>query len=204
MKKFFLGVIIAILVAIGYNYVKDRLAEKESLEASSSLIEKEIRNVSKLIVSEGSYAQIYNYKNTESFLFDVLSARKKALIIVNAEAAVSYDLSKMQYEIDEENKTLQIISIPEPELKITPDFEFYDVTQYYLNQFKAEDYNSIKQKINKNLRKKIEKSSLMKNAENRLISELQKLFVLTNSQGWTLLYKEEKLQQSKDFERLKL
>lgn len=204
MKKFIFGVIIAILVSIAYNYISDLFSEKASLKESSALIEKEIRNVSKLIVSEGSYAQIYNYKNTESFLFEFLSARKKALIVVNAEAQVSYDLSQMKYEIDEKAKTLSIIYIPEPELKITPDIEFYDVTQDYLNQFKAEDYNSIKQKINKNLRTKIEKSSLMKNAENRLIAELQKLFVLTNSQGWTLLYKKEKLQQSKDFERLKL
>lgn len=81
MKKFFLGVVVAILIAIAYNYISNRFSEKESLAEASQLIEKEIKNVSKLIVSEGSYAQIYNYKNTESFIFDFLSARKKPWLL---------------------------------------------------------------------------------------------------------------------------
>ncbi|WP_121667699.1 DUF4230 domain-containing protein [Mesonia aquimarina] len=204
MKKFFLGVVVAILIAIAYNYISNRFSEKESLAEASQLIEKEIKNVSKLIVSEGSYAQIYNYKNTESFIFDFLSARKKALVVVNAKAVVAYDLSNLNYQINKETKTLQITTIPEPELSINPNIEFYDVTQDYLNQFEAADYNTIKKKITQNLRKKIQASSLMKNAENRLISELQKLFVLTNSMGWTLVYNNEELSSSSGFNELNL
>ena len=36
--------------------------------------------------------------------------------------------------------------------------------------------------------KRIEKSSLKSNAKNRLISELSKMLIVTNSLGWTLKY----------------
>ena len=90
--------------------------------------------------------------------------------------------------MDEENKVLTITQIPEPEIKISPDFEYYDVTADYLNPFNAGDYNAIKRNVNASLMKKIEASSLRSNAENRLVSELSRILVLTNTMGWTLVY----------------
>ena len=111
MKKFLLGVIVAVACFFGYQYFKNQLQEKEDLLEASNLIEQEIRNVSKLVVSEGSYAKIYNYENKESFVFKFLSARKKALILVNAKASVSYDLRALTYRLDQENKTLDRKSV---------------------------------------------------------------------------------------------
>ena len=204
MRKFLLGVVVALICFLGYQYVKDQFQEKEDLQQASNLIEQEIKNVSKLVVSEGSYAKVYNYENTESFVFKFLSARKKALVVVNAKANVSYDLREMKYELDAENKLLKITQIPEPELNINPDIKYYDVTQDYLNQFEAKDYNKIKSRIQTDLEKQIKNSVLMKNAENRLISELQKLFILTNSMGWTLQYNQQNLNSSEEFQDLKL
>ena len=131
----------------------------------------------------------------------MITADKKALVVVNAEVTVGYDLSLVKFEIDEDTKTLRIISIPEPEIKINPDFEYYDVTADYLNQFNAEDYNKIKRNVNASLLKKIEASTLKSNAQNRLLSELSKLLVLTNSMGWTLSYGDRNIQ---NFDELKL
>jgi hypothetical protein len=126
----------------------------------------------------------------------------KALVVVNAEASISYDLSKVKTEIDETTKTVTITHIPEPELKINPNIEYYDVTQDYLNQFDASDYNKIKKRIETSLRKKIEASELRTNAENRLVSELQKIYILTNSMGWTLKYNGEPIKEEEDFQKL--
>lgn len=204
MKNFLLGILLALFCFLGYQYIKNQFQEKENLLQASNLIEKEIKNVSKLVVSEGSYAKVYNYENTESFMFKFLSARKKALVVVNAKANVSYDLREMKYEVDSENKVLKITHIPAPELNINPDIKYYDVTQDYLNQFEAKDYNKIKSKIQSDLEKQIKNSVLMKNAENRLVSELQKLFVLTNSMGWTLQYNQQNLNSSAELQDLKL
>jgi hypothetical protein len=69
---------------------------------------------------------------------------KKALIVVNADVTVAYDLHKMKYDIDE-NKIISILSIPKEEIKISSDIQFYDVEQSKLNPFTGDDYNKINQ-----------------------------------------------------------
>lgn len=201
MKKFILGVLITVIVGLGYWYFNDKKQSKTALKQTSELIEKEVKNVSKLIVTESSYAQIFTYKNSKD-VFMGIEARKKAIVAVNAKATVGYDLSQLKYELFPENKTLRITGIPKPELNIYPEFDFYDVTQDYLNQFEANDYNAIKKRVTRQIRKKIEKSVVMQNAENRLLSEIQKLFVLTNSLGWTLEFYKQPIQSEKELEIL--
>ena len=174
------------------------------MEANTALIQKELKNVGKLIVTEGSYAQVYTYNDSKDLMYGLFDARKKALVVVNAKASIAYDLSKVNTSIDEATKTVTITNIPEPELSINPNIQYYDITQDYLNQFTASDYNKIKSRIEKSLRKKIEASELKTNAENRLISELQKIYILTNSMGWTLKYNTTVIENEVELKKLKL
>jgi hypothetical protein len=50
------------------------------------------------------------------------------------------------------------------------------------------------------LEKKIQNSSLKTNAQNRLLSELSKMLILTNSMGWTLKYDGSEVKTDKDIE----
>ncbi len=174
----------------------DEKKEKSILEENSMLIQQQIDNVSKLIVTEGHFAEVYNYKDSQQLFGPLITANKKALVVVNAEVTVAYDLGKIDFEIDEAAKTLHIKSIPEPEIKISPDFEYYDVTADYLNPFNASDYNKIKKNVNTSLLKKVEASSLKSNAQNRLMSELSKFYILTSSMNWALVYKDSIVEQN--------
>lgn len=204
MRNFILGAIMVLLLVFGVRYCENRNDERERLEESSALIQQQIRNVGKLVVSEGTFSQIYSYEDSKKFYLDILSARKKALIVVNANVTVSYDLSKMVVEVDEANQTVIIRKIPEEEVSIYPDIKYYDVTQDYLNQFKAADHNKIKRRIDASLEEKVKASNLISNAENRLVSELQKIYILTSSMGWTLQYNDRELQDADAIEQLKL
>ncbi|MBG43750.1 MAG: hypothetical protein CL530_07255 [Aequorivita sp.] len=204
MRNILLGIVIAFVIVFGLRYCENRKDNREQLEANTALIQKELKNVGKLIVTEGSYAQVFTYNDSKDLMYGLFDARKKALIVVNAKASIAYDLSKVNTEIDETNKTVTITNIPEPELSINPNIQYYDVTQDYLNQFTASDYNKIKSRIEKSLRKKIEASELRTNAENRLISELQKIYILTNSMGWTLKYNSTIVENEAELQKLKL
>ena len=204
MKNLLVGILAIGIVILGFLYYKEKKQERESFEERTALIQEQIRNVGKLVVTEGTFSQVYSYKNSKSFYLDIFSARKKALIVVNAEVSVSYDLSKLETEIDAENQRVIIRKIPLEEININPNIKYYDVTQDYLNQFDAEDYNKIKSRIEKGLREKIEQSTLKSNAQNRLISELQKIYILTNSMGWTLEYQDTQISSENELEKLKL
>lgn len=204
MRKILLGVFITLFVLLVIKYCEDKRQDEITLKENSALIEKEIKNVGKLVVTEGRFSEVYNYKNSKEILGEYFTSEKKALVVVNADVTVAYDLSKLEFKIDEENKTLTILSIPEEEIKIYPDFEYYDVQFGFFNPFEAKDYNSIKEIINKSLRKKIEASELKTNAKNRLISELSKLYILTNSLGWTLQYDNTPILNNDGLKNLKL
>lgn len=154
----------------------------------TALIQEQIKNVGKLVVTEGHFSEILTYRDKQNYFMDLISFEKKAIVIVNAEASVSYDLSKVQYDIDEARKTITIVSIPREEIKINPELKFYDIQQNGFNEFSGDDYNKINQRVKESLRKKIEKSTLKTNAQNRLISELSKILILTNTMGWKLEY----------------
>jgi len=203
MRKFLFGVIITLIVLFTFKYCNTKNEEKIVLSESSSLIQKQIQNVGKLIVTEGHFSEVFNYKNSKEILGEYYTSEKKALVVVNADVTVAYDLSKIEYKIDEENKILQIIGIPDEEIKISPDLEYYDVQSDFLNPFEAEDYNNIKDKVNSTLMEKFKNSSLKRNAKNRLISELSNFYILTNSLGWTLQYNEKTITKLEELQTLK-
>lgn len=203
MRKLLYILILVMAVLFGYRYVfNDK--DKTTLQENSALIQEQIRNVSKLVVTEGHFSQVFTYKNSKAIFANLVNVEKKALVVVNADVTVSYDLSQIEYEVNEASKTLKILSIPKEEINISPDFEYYDITADYLNPFKAEDYNKIKDKVRAQLMKKIEASNLKSNAQNRLISEMSKFYILTSSLGWTLQYEGNSIKSSDDLQNIKL
>lgn len=202
MKKVLVGAIIALASVLIYKSCADDRAQQSILKENTMLIQQELKQVSKLIVTEGHFVEVYNYADSKELFGALVTADKKALVVVNAEATISYDLSQIEYEMDEAQKTIHIKVIPEPEIKINPDFEYYDVTADYFNPFKAEDYNAIKQNVTTSLLKKVSASSLKSNAENQLINELSRIYMLTNTLGWTLTYGQEKIDSAKTLETM--
>ena len=197
IRKWILIALIAIALIISYNFFSKK-DNDTSLEYNTNLIQQQIVNVGKLVVTEGHFAEVITYKNQQKYLMNMLSFEKKALLVVNADVTVAYDLHQMKYDIDEANKTITILNIQKEEIKISPDIQFYDVEQSKLNPFTGEDYNKINKQVRANLAKKIEKSSLKKNAQNRLISELSKMLILTNSMGWKLQYENKVIENETD------
>ena len=197
-KRVFIGIGIIISTILLFKFCEFKKGDSADLDYNTNLIQQQIVNVGKLVVTEGHFAEVITYKNQEKYLMDMLSFEKKALIIVNADVTVAYDLHQMKYDIDEKNKTITILNIPKEEIKISPDLQFYDVEQSKLNPFTGDDYNKINKLVKANLAKKIEKSSLKANAKNRLISELSKMLILTNTMNWKLQYEGKTIENEKD------
>lgn len=187
-KKILASIAVVLLIVLAFRYCEFKDDDDKTTFEETALIQQQLLNVGKLIVTEGHYSEVLTYKNQQSYMMDMLSFEKKALVIVNADATVSYDLRQIQYDINEATKTITIKNIPKEEIKISPDIKFYDVESSTFNEFTGDDYNKINAKVKASLRKKIENSTLKTNAQNRLLSELSKILILTNSMGWKLVY----------------
>lgn len=199
LRRLLIGTGIIAAIVLLFKFCDFKKNDDADISYNTNLIQQQIVNVGKLVVTEGHFSEVITYKNQQKYLLDMISFEKKALIVVNANVTVAYDLHKMKYDIDEKNKTITIVSIPKEEIKISPDIQFYDVEQSKLNPFTGDDYNKINKSVKANLAKKIEKSSLKTNAQNRLISELSKILILTNTMGWKLRYEGKVIESEKDF-----
>lgn len=204
MRKILFGVLVTLVVLFTFKYCGDKKKDSIVLEQNSALIQEQIKNVGKLVVTEGHFSEVFNYKNSRDILGDFITSEKKALVVVNAYVTIAYDLSKIKYNIDEQNKILKILSIPEEEININPDLEYYDIQADFFNPFEAKDYNDIKDTVKASLADKLENSELKANAKNRLLSELSKFYILTNSLGWTLQYNEKPITKLEELQTLKL
>ncbi|MEN9910420.1 MAG: hypothetical protein RLZZ540_3579 [Bacteroidota bacterium] len=198
IRKIVVGLVALVIVVLLFKFCEFKKGDNSTLDYNTNLIQQQIVNVGKLVVTEGHFSEVITYKNQEKYLMNMLSFEKKALIVVNADVTVAYDLHQMKYDIDEKNKTITIVSIPKEEIKISPDIQFYDVQQSKLNPFTGDDYNKINKSVKANLAKKIEKSTLKSNAQNRLISELSKILILTHTMGWKLQYEGKVIENESD------
>jgi len=197
MKRILIGAGVIVAVVLLFKFC-DFKKDESNIEYNTNLIQQQILNVGKLVVTEGHFSEVLTYKDQDKYLMDMISFEKKALIIVNADVTVSYDLRQVKYDIDEKNKTITITNIPEEEIKISPDIKFYDIQQSRMNPFSGDDYNKVNKTVRANLEKKIAKSTLKSNAKNRLVSELSKILILTNSMGWTLKFEGNVIEKETD------
>jgi len=198
-RRILLGAGIIVVIILLFKFCEFKKDNDSSLDYNTNLIQQKIVNVGKLVVTEGHFAEVVTYKSEDKYLLDMVSFDKKAIVIVNADVTVAYDLRQMKYDIDEKNKTITIVNIPKEEIKISPDIKYYDIEQSRMNPFTGDDYNKIDKIVRANLAKKIEKSSLKSNAKNRLISELSKILILTSSMGWKLQYEGNIIENESDF-----
>jgi hypothetical protein len=198
VRKWVVLVLIVLVLFFGYKYFTSS-NETSTLEYDTNLIQTQLKNVSKLVVTEGHFAEVLNYKDNKKYFGNLVSFEKKALVVVNADVTVSFDLSKITYDINEETKTVTITNIPKEEIKISPDYKYFDTQSSNFNEFTGEDYNKINKIARANLSKKINASSLKTNAQNRLLSELSGILITTNSLGWKLEYNGNKIEKELDF-----
>ncbi|WP_430400188.1 DUF4230 domain-containing protein [Flavobacterium sp.] len=198
IRKWIVLALLGLVLFFGYKFFFGKKSSS-SIEYDTSLIQQQIKNVGKLVVTEGHFAEVMTYKDKKETYVPGLSFDKKAIVVINADVTVGFDLSLVQYDVDEEKKTVTILSIPKEEIKISPDIKYYDIEFSSFNEFSPSDYNKISKIAKINLTKKIEKSSLKSNAKNRLLSELSKMLIVTNTLGWTLIYNGETINDKNEF-----
>ncbi|MCD6544892.1 MAG: DUF4230 domain-containing protein [Flavobacteriaceae bacterium] len=186
MKK--IGIYILVCL-IGFFIAKwmDKKERKAETNEDIQIVIQSIHNISKLVVTEGVFSEVYSYKNAKKYFYDTFEFNKSAIVTVNARVQVLFDLEKMVVEIDSIHKKIKIKSIPKEEIVIIPDIKYFDIQQSTFNSFSKEELNSINKKSIEKIKQTAEVSELKKNAKKRLIIELSKIYQLSVILGWEVV-----------------
>lgn len=151
------------------------------------IISNGIKNVSKLIVTEATYTEVYNYQDIDKYLFETLEFKKKVILLVTAKVQVSYNLKKLDISIDTLQKRVIIHKIPKEEIAVIPDYKYYDFQQSIWNTFSKEELNKIQKNSLDQLITTVELSDVKEKAKKQLFIELNNLFHVTELVSWTLV-----------------
>lgn len=185
----FLGLVLgAILMYWLFGLFRKKKNQELTQQQSTVLLDK-IKSVCKLISVEGDFAEIYHYENTKGTLMNLLSSKKKALIIVKAKAHIGYDLQKLGLKANNKNKRIILTNFPEPEvLSIEPELQYYDVKNGLFNSFSSEDLTKVNQEAKDHIKQKIPESGLMQTARKEALQAVLLVEKIVETIGWTLDY----------------
>ncbi|WP_435624536.1 DUF4230 domain-containing protein [Flagellimonas sp.] len=162
---------------------------KERTEKQSTVLLDKIKSVCKLVSVEGDFAEIYHYENTKEGFMNMVSSKKKALIIVKAKAHIGYNLKKLNLKADNENKKIILNGFPEPEvLSIEPDLKYYDIKNGLFNSFSPEDLTQLNVEAKEYIKQKIPQSGLMETARKEALQAVLLVEKIVETIGWDLDY----------------
>ena len=158
--------------------------EKESV----ILIEK-IKSVCKLISVEGDFAEIYHYEDTKNHFLNIISSKKKAILLINAKAHVGFDLSKIKLEAKSKSKEIVLTHFPEPSvLTVETEVKYYDKKDGLFNKFEASDLTELGKESKAFILDKIPESGLMNSAKKEALDTIMMIEKLIETSGWKLNY----------------
>jgi len=183
----FLGAIITFWVL---TYVKIQKS-KEITNTQSVIILEKIKKVWKLITVEGEFAEIYHYENTKERFMNMVTSKKRAILLINAKAYVGYDLSKIKMEAINDKKTIKLTEFPEPQiLSLETDLKYYDKKEGLFNKFDSTDLTEVNFKAKDYVLQKIPASGLFDTAKSEALEAVLIIQNIVETIGWTLDYQD--------------
>jgi len=186
MKKYVIYILVYLfgfITAVWLYKSEKKINTSEDIQ----IVLQSIENMSKLVVSEGSFSEVYAYKDAKKYFYDTFEFKKSAIVTVNASVMVMFDLQKMIIEIDSLEKKIKIKYIPKEEIKIIPNVRYFDMQQSTFNTFSKDELNKINKKSIEKIKETTKVSDLKKNARSRLIVELTKIYQLSTILGWEVV-----------------
>lgn len=181
MKKFLFLAGFALLVIFIFLYFRNEEIKRE--EQASIILEK-IEEVQKLILVEGSFSEIYTYKQEENIFFDMFPVEKKVIVIVNAKASIAYDLSLVDFIVDKEKQKVVIKGLPKEQIIIEPKIQYYDIQQSKFYPLSAKDFSTIQTRAVQLIEDQVKASTLPQIASDRLSEVLEQLIFTSENMGW--------------------
>lgn len=184
-KNIFLGVIFLVLLGVIF-YLWKRDAKDSGIQQGYYILSNQIQHLNKMIVVEQDFSSFQTHKGAAASIAGYAILPKEMVLYTTAKAQVTYDLGQMQIEVDSLQKKLLISSLPEPEVKIFPQVKMHFMEDSFANRYTKNEINAIQASAIKNIENQIDQKQLKAKAHQQLLQNLNNIFVLAKSLGYTI------------------
>jgi hypothetical protein len=184
-----LGIVIgALLTYWGLSYYQNK-TKVHKIESQAVILIEKIKSVCKLITVEGDFAEIYHYEDTKNHFLNIVTSKKKAILLINATAHIGFDLSQIKLEANNKAQEIIINHFPEPKiLTVETDVKYYDKKDGFFNKFEANDLTELNKASKKFIINKIPESGLLITAKKEAFDTVLMIEKLIETSGWKLNY----------------
>ena len=77
IKKIVIGVIVVAAVVLLFKYCDFKKNDESDISYNTNLIQQQIVNVGKLVVTEGHFSEVITYKNQQKYMMNKVSFENK-------------------------------------------------------------------------------------------------------------------------------
>ena len=158
----------------------------------TQLLSYQISKLNKLIVIEEEYRGLHKEKLRPnygiSFKNDYINLTETEITFdVKVKTQVTYDMKKIQIEVDSVTKKIHIKYIPEPEITYFPELSVRDLNQGLFNKFSKEEINKVSENAKKGILKKIDSKNINQKAHKQLIDNLKDIYFIAKTYNWQIV-----------------
>jgi len=149
------------------------------------LITNQISKMNKMVVLEQDFTSLQKNKVSYELLGRKVS-ENEIVTFTKTNAQVSYDLSKMKLEVDSVNKKLIIKSLPEADIRVTPNVEIKSLDDSFFNRIDEEQIKKVTKTSKENALKNVNQDLLKEEGKKQLKENLMQIFVLAKALNYKI------------------
>ncbi len=160
----------------------------------SRLLSYEIKKLNKMVVVEEYYSQYQEFEGSvlpkdllKKYKFLKSIDHKMIAVLAKGTMQTSYDLKKMELELNDADKTITIQSLPDPDFQLFTEVEFLNLDTGMMNSLNAEELNEYKEYARNKIEKQVDKKELEKKAHQQLVENLSDIFVLAEALDYKIV-----------------
>ncbi len=187
--EIFLGIILGAMLSFWGMSFFNKKKSVQKIERQSVILIEKIKSVCKLISVEGDFAEIYHYEDTKNHFLNLISSKKKAILLINAKAHLGFDLSQIKLEANNKTKEIVLTHFPKPKvLTVETTIKYYDKKDGLFNKFDAADLTDLNREAKVFIDEKIPESGLLNTANKEALDTILMIEQLLETSGWKLNY----------------
>ncbi|MGP1500237.1 MAG: DUF4230 domain-containing protein [Bergeyella cardium] len=180
-----MGFLLSVLVSFAVYFFSIKGGKNE--KSDYYLITNQIQKMNKMVVVEQDFSSMERTKITRELFGGTIPGTEKSIItFTKTNVQVSYDLNKMNIEVDSTRKRLIIRELPQPQVRILPSVEIQAMDDSFLSRFSEEEIKKITQSAKDKAYKSVNQERLISNSKKQLIENLEQIFVLAQVLGYSI------------------
>lgn len=192
-KSFWVGFGLALLlVLVGifsfFGFYKGNFFQNQKNHTNDYyIITNQIEKLNKMVVLEQNSSSMQRTKISRQIFGKSLPGTEKSMItLTRTLTQASFDLNQMKIEVDSTQRKMVISYLPPVEIKVIPSVEIQSMEESLLSDFDEQEIKKITQEAKEKAIALVDRKELETKAKIHLRENLQQIFVLAKTLGYTI------------------